>query len=170
MAGKVNVLLDTSVLINFVRINRLDLLRDHSAYEYFVTNHVRDEVLEHFREQYEAVDAAVKSGVLTELCVDAAGELADFGKLVSMKNLGMGECSAIAVAKHRRFVLGIDDVTARKMARRFHADLKFTSTQEVMVALIRENVLSVEEADHIKEDWEKNHRFRLRFSSFGEKL
>jgi len=39
-----------------------------------------------------------------------------------------------------------------------------------MVALIRASVLTVEEADRIKVDWEKNHRFRLRERTFRDLL
>lgn len=41
-------------------------------------------------------------------------------------------------------------------------------TSTIVVALIRAGALSVAEADASKADWEANHRFRLKFSSFGE--
>ncbi len=36
--------------------------------------------------------------------------------------------------------------------------------------MIRENLLSVAEADAIKEDWAANHRFRLKIGTFGDIL
>lgn len=170
MAGKIVVLLDTSVLINYARIGRLDLLAQHPRYSFCVTDHVRAEVLEHFREQFEAVNTAVSEGNLTELTANTASELEEFGKLVSMKNLGIGECSAIVVAKHRSLVLAIDDVTARNTALKFDPTLTLLGTEELMISLIQEGVLEVEEADRIKHDWEANHRFRLKFASFRERI
>lgn len=41
-------------------------------------------------------------------------------------------------------------------------------TASIMVALIRAGTLSVAEADSIKADWEANHRFRLKFATFGD--
>lgn len=153
-----------------MRIGRVDLLAAHPRYSLFVTDHVRAEVLEHFREQFEAVDRAVSNGVLTEIAANTDEELEDFGRLPSMKSLGVGECSAIAVAKHRSIVLAIDDVTARNKALRFHTGLTLIGTEELIVSLIQESVLPVEEADRIKRDWETNHRFRLKFASFAERL
>lgn len=170
MAEKTKVLLDTCVLINFARIGRLDLLTAHPQYSFLVTNHVRAEVLEHYREQFEAVEKAIDVGLLTELTVDSPEELGDFGKLVALKSLGVGECSAIAVAKHRSLILAIDDVTARKKAQRFDSGLVLLETEELIVSLIRKKVLSIEEADGIKDDWEANHRFTLKFTSFREKI
>jgi len=170
MAGKIHVLLDTSVLINFARIGRFDLLAAHTRYSFFVTDHVRAEILEHFREQFEGVDSAVKGGILTELTVNTGAELEDFGRLASMKSLGLGECSAIAVAKNRGIVLGIDDVTARNKAMKFHLGLVLLGTEDLIISLIEESVLSIEEANRIKHEWETNHRFRLKFASFAEKL
>jgi predicted nucleic acid-binding protein len=170
MAGAVDILLDTSVLINFAQIDRIDLLGSHPKYSFFLTDHVRAEVLEHFCEQPAAMDFALETGVLTELTANSGEEIEDFGKLVEMKNLGLGECSAIAVAKHRSLVLAIDDIAARKQAKKLHGNLTMIGTEDIMVSLIREDILSVEEADEIKLCWETEHRFRLTFSSFAELL
>jgi len=170
MAGKDDVLLDTSVLINFARIGRIDLLTAHPTYRFFVTDHVRGEVKEHYADQFEAVEAAVVGGVITELTADSAEELEDFGKLTAMKTLGVGECSAIAVAKNRSMVLAIDDVRASRRAKGFHTGIGLLNTEELMVSLIQEGVLTVEEADEIKRDRETNHRFKLAFASFAEKI
>ena len=170
VAGKIDVLLDTSVLVNFARIGRLDLLARHPRYSFFVTDHVRAEVLEHFAEQFEAVNTAVNGGILTELTANTTAELEDFGRLLSTKRLGVGECSAIVVAKHRSLALGIDDVTARKKALKYDAALTLLGTEELIASLIREGILSIEEADRIKGDWEANHRFTLKFASFRERI
>ncbi len=113
---------------------------------------------------------AVNGGILTELTANATPELEEFGRLLSTSGLGIGECSAIVVAKHRSLALGIDDVTARKKALKYDAPLTLLGTEELIVSLIREGVLSIDEADRIKNDWAANHRFTLKFASFRERI
>jgi predicted nucleic acid-binding protein len=170
MTRKQDVVLDTSVLINFAKVGRLDLLGAHPSYSFVVTDHVRSEISEHYSEQFKAVDAAIKQGILRELAVNRPEELTDFGKLTTLRTLGIGECSAISVAKNRSLPLAIDDNQARKKAKRFHARLVLLSTEELVVSMIQESVLTIEEADRIKLDWEANHRFKLVFGSFSEKI
>lgn len=67
MTRKQDVVLDTSVLINFAKVERLDLLAAHPLYSFVVTDHVRGEVSEHYEEQFEAVDSAIQQGILKEL-------------------------------------------------------------------------------------------------------
>ena len=60
-AGKL-VVLDTSVLLNFLRVGRLDLLVGLPGYELLVTDHVRAEVTEpaHAEVLREAVQGALR--------------------------------------------------------------------------------------------------------------
>lgn len=170
MDDNTEVLLDTCVLINFATIGRVDLLRALAGYSFLITEHVRDEVKEHFTTQYDAVTAAVEDGSVQEIVVDTPEELADFALLTARRNLGDGECSAIAAAKHRSLVLAMDDRRARNKAVAFHAPIQLLSTAELVVLLIQQQVLSVQEADDIKADWEQNHRFKLPLESFGDQL
>lgn len=170
MTEKQEVVLDTSVLINFAKVGRLDLLGQLASHSFVVTDHVRGEVSKHYAEQFEAVDAAIAEGIITELSVDRPEELSDFGKLTAPRNLGIGECSAIAVAKNRSLILAIDDNQARKKAKRFHSKLALLSTEELVVSMIKGSILTVEEADEIKLAWETEHRFKLKFETFGDKV
>ena len=170
MDSKTEAILDTCVLINFAAIGRIDLLRSHSLHTFVITDHVRDEIKEHYSEQFDAVNAAVEDGTLAEITADQPGELEDFAKLVARRNLGTGECSAIAVAKNRSLALAIDDRRARNHAMAFHSAIVLLSTESLMVSFIQAEVLSVDEADAIKLDWESNHSFKLKFASFSEKL
>ena len=63
---------------------------------------------------------------------------------------GAGECSAIALAIHRGYMLAIDDRVSVNHARRADATLRIFSTQDLIVSMIREGMLAVEEADRIK--------------------
>ncbi|MGE3778703.1 MAG: hypothetical protein AB7F89_16085 [Pirellulaceae bacterium] len=44
------------------------------------------------------------------------------------------------------------------------------STETIVVLLIQQSVLTVQEADAMKQEWEQHHRFRLPFGSFAERL
>jgi predicted nucleic acid-binding protein len=170
MDGKTEALLDTCVLINFAAIGRLDLLASHPLYTFVITDHVREEIKEHYSEQFDAVNAAIGDGMLTEIAADQPDELTDFAALVARKNLGNGECSAIAVARNRSIPLAIDDRRARNRATEFESSIVLLSTESLMVDLIQDDILTVADADAIKLDWETNHSFKLKFASFAERI
>ena len=170
MDGKTEAILDTCVLINFAAIGRIDLLASHPLYTFVITDHVREEIKEHYSEQFGAVNAAVGDGTLAEIAADQPDELTDFSALVARKNLGNGECSAIAVAKNRSMPLAIDDRRARNRATEFESSIMLLSTESLMVDLIQDDMLTATEADAIKLDWETNHSFKLKFTSFAEKI
>ena len=107
-------------------------------------------------------------GVISETSVTTPEELQLFGTLFATGRLGAGECSAIALAVHRGYILGIDDRLATRHARRTDAALRILSTQDLMVTMIHEGLLVVEQADRIKRDWATRHRFRLTLDSFRE--
>jgi len=166
----VKVVLDTSVLINFLSVNRMDLLAEHPEFRFVITDHVRREVTACYREQSERLRAALVSGSLTETRVETIEELTLFAHLVGNPRLGTGECAAIAAAVHRNQVLAIDDKAARKAALLFAPRLRILDTQNIMLSLIHTGVLTVSEADTIKTAWETEHNFRLKIVSFAELL
>ena len=110
------VVTDASVLVNFLRIDRMDLIAGHS-HAFIVTDHVADEVSDRYPDQQRRFAAAVKGGALSEESVANRAEIALFGTLSASGRLGSGECSAIAVAVHRRHMLAIDDRRATIQAR-----------------------------------------------------
>jgi len=162
------VVLDTSVLINFLAVDRVDLLARHPDYRFLVTEHVRGEVTAHYSNQVERIDAALATSALEEIRVEAVEELALFAQLTENRRLGLGECAAIAAAVHRRHVLAIDDKVARRAALALSPSISIIDTQALMVSLIRSDVLSVQDADVIKSDWETNHSFALKLRSFED--
>jgi len=168
-AGRQQVILDTSVLINFLKIDRVDLLARHPSYEFLATEHVKDEITQHYPQQLARLDTARQNGDVQEIRVTDQNELNAFGQLAST-GLGTGECSAIAVAANRNLPVAVDDKVAIKRAQRFHSGIVILNTESLMVSLIHENVLDVPAADAIKDDWEQNHRFRLPFASFANRV
>lgn len=163
------VVLDASVLINFLAIDRADLLRAHRS-RFVVTTHVRGEIAAHYPEQVERLRAAFDAGTLSEIDVDGPPELETFGRLSETGRLGSGECSAIACAHHRGFVLAIDDRQARKQCARLNPELRLTDTPTLVLDLIRAAHLTIAQADAMLDAWATSHRFRLPFTSFKDAL
>lgn len=160
---------DTSVLINFLRIDRIDLLADLS-HDFIVTDHVADEITDHYADQRTRFEAARAAGIFQQAAVTDPAEVELFGRLAASGRLGAGECSAIALAVHQGHVLAIDDRRASNQAHRISQDLQILTTQSLMVSMIQENLLDVAQADAIKDEWANHHRFRLTIHSFADLL
>lgn len=158
---------DTSVLVNFLVIDRLDLLATAADHRW-VTDHVLGEVTADYPVQLARYQRALESGLLEATDVTGLCELSAFAQLLEGRVLGVGECSAIALAGCRQLALALDDKRARARARATFPEVSILGTQEVMLRAIACGAITVEEADSIKVNWEINHRFRLRFGSFGE--
>lgn len=162
------VVLDTSVLLNFLKVDRLDLLVDLPGHAFLVTDHVRREVTEPIHAS--ALGAALAESKLHEVRVDDPEELATFGLLARTNVLGVGECAALALATGRGFVAAIDDKVARKKATTLLGFDRYLGTADLMVIAIRGGLIGVEAADEVKRLWQEQHRFRLGFTSFAEVL
>jgi len=169
MEDRITVITDTSLLVNFLAIDRVDLLVALPASRFIVTDHVRSEVTEHYDEQLKRLVKAIDSGQLAEITVTDLVEVESFARLAAT-GLGTGECSAIAVAANRGYAIGIDDRTALKRIAKLYPAMTVLTTRSIMIELIQAGVLSVEQADAIKFDWQTNHRFALAFDSFQDVL
>ena len=163
------VVADTSVLLNFLKIDRMDLISRHPR-RFLATDHVENEIADDA--QRATFLAAVASGYLETCTVTDPREVELFLRLRPGVRLGAGECSAIAVAMNRGHAVAIDDNKALNRAFRAvglaSARIEIIRTPDVVVALIRAGVLTIEEADHIKEEWARCHRFRIKASTFAD--
>jgi predicted nucleic acid-binding protein len=165
-----DVVVDTSVLINFLNVDRLDLFASHPHYRFLVTEHVKREVTEHYPHQINRLNDGLVSGALSEIVVNSLPELATFAELSASGRLGWGECAAIAAAKHQGLMLAIDDKQAKKTAHRLCKPHTVIDTVELMILFIQEKLIDITQADLIKQDWQDQFRFRLTFTSFSEKV
>jgi predicted nucleic acid-binding protein len=166
------LILDASVLINFLKISRIDLLKKHPS-EIIITEHVRDEVTNFFPEQLDLLNAAIADGTIMELVISDIQEISEIIKFRlerTQNRCGMGECSAAIAAKNRGYSLGIDDNPAIKTIKECFPTLRIVRTQDLIVEMIQANILDVAGADKIKTEWEEKHRFKLKLSSFSELL
>jgi len=55
-----------------------------------------------------------------------------------------------------------------KQAREESSTLRILTTRDLVVTMIRENLLGVSEADELKEAWAEHHQFRLPIESFSD--
>ena len=167
------VVADTSVLINFLRIDRMDLIAAHPA-SFIATDHVAAEITDTYPEQQARYFAALNAAHIIEQCIDDPAELEIFMRLSVKGRLGAGERAAIAVALNRRCGLAIDDARAIQQAINeagiAGTPLLILRTQDIVVELIRNDVVSVEAADAIRVEWATYHRFKLKIASFRELL
>lgn len=165
--GATVVAVDTSVLINFLCIDRMDLIARHS-HEFAVTEHVAEEVENHYADERRRLDTAIRSGALREERVDARILAAISGWSAASRRLGLGERSAITLAISNGWLLAIDDRRATKEALKISPDLRILTTQDLVVSILREDLLSIAEADSIKDIWSTRFRFHLRIDSFAD--
>lgn len=163
------VITDTSVLVNFLVLDQAALLARLPDHRFVVTEHVRAEITDHYQDQLQRLEAAFAAGILEEIRVTDLPEVQLFAQLTAT-GLGIGECSAIAVTAHRNLSLAIDDKRAVKKLKNAGYNLTIHSTETIVVLLIQHAVLTVQEADAMKQEWELHHRFRLPFGSFAERL
>ena len=163
------IVTNTSVLINFLNINRLDLLSSSSLL-FLVTEHVREEIILDYSEQVQRYEQVLKEGIINEIVVDSLTELTLFSHIKQNPRLGQGECSAMTIAINRGYSLAIDDRRAIKEAFVLAPKLTIVKTEDIMVIMIKEKLLTVAEADIILADWAANYRFQLKIKSFSELL
>ena len=161
--GSTPIVLDTSVLLNFVKIGRIELLAQLGTSVVLL-----DQVLDEVRhpEQKEAVEDAVAAGILDLQSVRNPAEVALFAELRADGRLGAGECAVLAVALTRNWVAGLQDRRARVEGQRRRKDLALCQTEDLVLKLIRTGHLTLEEADGFLVEWATQHHFKPRLTSF----
>ncbi len=98
------IVTDASVLIDFLRIDRTDLFAGHS-HAFIATDHVTAEITDRYPDQQQRFAAALAAGAISETRVTAPAEIQLFASLFATGRLGAGECSAIALAVSRGYIL-----------------------------------------------------------------
>lgn len=162
------VVADASVLINFLRARRLDLLRHHRGYRILVTEHVRGEVS--YPDQAAELAEAITSGDIDEIQVTDPVELEIFAELSAV--LGRGESACIAVAANRGCVVAMDELgrARREVHERVGRD-RLVNTPGLILSCVRSGAITVAEADGIKVTLEsQGQSFAFSFDSFGDLL
>ncbi|GAB4374001.1 MAG: hypothetical protein Kow00128_23880 [Deltaproteobacteria bacterium] len=164
--GERVVLTDANILINFLHLDRLDLLGNLPGHEFLVPDHVVEEICDPV--QRERLQAADRSGFLAVFSITDLEEIESFARF--RRILGQGESACLAVAKCRGFFIASDETrTFRRVAAETVGAERILTTPDLLVLAIRAGLSTVEEADGWKAVLEAN-RFKMRFSSFREVL
>lgn len=133
------VLVNNTVLSNFAKVNRLDLLK--RAFEKL---YVTEQVLEEFK-------LGVKRGVLPNVSLDFEvlklrdDEIELYNSL--RVKLGKGEASCLAIAKNRNMKFLTDDSDARRVANILGVSV--SGTIGILVRCVEKNLISKEEGNQI---------------------
>lgn len=160
------VLTDTNILINFLHLDRLDLLGRIPGYHFQVPDHVVEEI--HDRQQRERLEAGLQSGFITVLSITDLEEIESYAQF--HRSLGQGEAACLAVAVRRGYCVASDDRRLfRKAVVKGIGKERILTTKDLIVLAIRAGLATVEDADEWKLTLE-TRRFKMRFTSFREVL
>ncbi len=140
------VILDTSVLLNVLHMDRLDLIEIVAG------------------DQRQKLEALYARKTIEATTLTTIEELTEFATLSSQ--MGKGEAACIALAYFRNANVALDDRRAFARARKRLGDGRLLTTSGLMVLAIRLGLLSIGEADVLKGILE-GHRFKMPFDSFA---
>lgn len=160
------VVCDACVLINFLIVDRLDLLSKNPAYRFVVTEHVTQEVTE--PDQNARLRGAIESGDIEQIDLSDPPGLLLFAEL--RETLGGGEAAAIALAVQQSWAIATDEGgrTRREIEGRL-GENRLLTTPGILLDAIRHGTLSIDDADRIKRELE-DRRFKMSFKSFADLL
>lgn len=159
------VVLDASVVINLIHAGRLDLLGKIAGYHFVVPDQVIAlEVT--YPEQAKALSAALEAGWLRRVESIDTLEIELYAQLSAV--MGKGEAACLSMAAHRGWMVACDEGGRfrREAELRIGRD-KIVNTPGLIVLAIRRGVLTVEDADRIK-DILAQRRYVMPFASFRD--
>ena len=161
------IVLDASILLNFVKVGRIDLLGELGS-PVMLLDQVRAEVIR--PEQSQVVTEAIIAGIMDLESVTDIAEITLFADLRAGGQLGAGECAVLAVALKRNLIAGLQDKRARAEGRRRSRALRLCGTEDLIVTLLHSGTVTLAYADQLLVEWATKHRFRLKIASFSELL
>lgn len=145
--GAIRVIVDTSCLINFLIVDRMDLFGALRGYTFVVPNHVVAEVTDDT--QRACLAAALAAGVVTEIEIT---DLAEIETYVSLRRvLGDGESACLAVAATRGWVMAADEKgrLRREVSERL-GETALVNTPGILLSAIQEGILTADEAEALR--------------------
>lgn len=164
--GRLLVVADSSFLINFLVLDRMDILGALAQFRLHVPNHVRAEV--RYDDQRTRFQAAVEGGIVTEMEITEPSEILLYDELRQF--LGDGESASLAVAVSRRWVIAADEKGRfrRELFGRLGENY-LLDTAGALVTAIKAGVISVEQAEGLRAQLRAN-RFEMDPRPFDELL
>lgn len=158
------VISDTSVLLNFMHIERLDLLENLPGYAFHVSEHVVAEVTR--PDQAALLAASLEAGKIQLVTMQDATEISRYAELRHF--LGDGEAATLAIAEKRGWMVACDE--KKRFRREAEASIgakRILNTVSLFVLAILKDRLTIAEADVLKDRLAKR-RYRINIGSFAE--
>jgi predicted nucleic acid-binding protein len=164
--GRLLVMADSSFLINFLVVDRMDILKRLPQYRFHMVNHVRAEI--RYESQRARLQAAMEGGGVTEIEITDPAEILMYDEF--RKFLGDGESASLAVAVSRRCVIAADEKGRfrRELFSRLGEDYLLDTLGALIVA-IRGRVITLAEAEALRARL-REHRFDMDPTPFAELL
>ncbi|MBN1284945.1 MAG: DUF3368 domain-containing protein [Anaerolineae bacterium] len=138
-------ILDNTVISNFARIRRVDLLTDAFPLGCVTTESVLKELQAGIAQGHLPADLNYQSILVVEL------EEREMTHLADTIHLGQGEWSCIVVAESRGYMFASDDLDARREAHR--RGILTSGTIRGLLVLVRRKAISLEEANQMLAGW-----------------
>jgi predicted nucleic acid-binding protein len=164
--GRLLVVADSSFLINFLTVDRMDILSKLTRMRFHMVNHVRAEV--RYDDQRARLEAAMDRGVITEIEITDPGEIRLYDEF--RRFLGDGESASLAVAVSRRWVIAADE--KGRFRRELFARLGegyLLDTLGALLTAIRASAITVQEAETLRAQLREN-RFEMDLTPFEQLL
>ena len=144
------VVADVSVILNFLIVDRMDLLGRFRGH-FLATSHVADEIVA--SEHKSRFDTAIIAGLLSVHDGDDAAEVSLFVRLRRAGGLSAGECAALAVAIYGGHRLAIEANRALPAALReagISTPLTILRTTDIIASLVLGGGLSAGDGRSLK--------------------
>jgi predicted nucleic acid-binding protein len=150
------LLLDTTVLNNFIKIGRLSLLRQLFPASLRIATQVFDEL------KAGGLDGHIRQGVteawLRMVQPESGRESALYREY--LRTLGSGESASLAIAICRSWALATDDRAARAAAGAAGVDL--TGSVGILIVAVRAGFITRQEGDQLLQEMRRHgYRFPL---------
>ena len=164
--GRLLVVADSSFLINFLAVDRMDILGRLPQFQFHVVNHVVAEI--RYESQHARLQAATEGGGVTEIEITDPTEILLYDEF--RRYLGDGEAASLAVAVSRRWVIAADEKGRfrRELFSRLGEDY-LLDTLGALLTAIRADVITVAHAEALRTELQA-HRFQMDSTPFDELL
>lgn len=164
--GRLLVVADSSFLINFLVVDRMDILSRLPQFRFHVVNHVLAEI--RYETQRARLQTATEGGGVTEIEITDPAEILLYDEF--RRFLGDGESASLAVAVSRRWVVAADEKGRfrRELFSRLGEDYLLDTLGGLLVA-IKSNVITIAHAEALRTQLQE-HRFQMDSTPFDELL
>ena len=155
---------DATVIINLCHAQRLDLMSQLGPWEFVVPGEVKKEIKR--PEQQALLADAIDHNHLRLVPITDLQEITTLAGL--SRFLGKGEAACLTLAQHRGWHLASDEKGPfRREVDQRVGQQRLITTPGLLVMAIRRGVLTVDDADAVKQVLAQN-RFRMKFNSFRD--